>query len=85
MNISRRNNGRGRHRRAGEDEAAGVTEELARPVHSQVLAIGTLLDYNKTSRDVSAGALVPPTGIDGFCTGLNCSWGIPFNGFVNVA
>jgi len=29
--------------------------------------------------------LVSPTGLEGFCKGLNTSWAIPFKGFVNAA
>ena len=29
--------------------------------------------------------MVSPTGLDGFCKGLNRPWGIPFEGFVNAA
>ena len=30
-------------------------------------------------------SMVSPTGFEGFCKGLNGSWGIPFKGFVNAA
>jgi hypothetical protein len=32
-----------------------------------------------------AKEVASPTGIDGFCKGLNGSWGIPFKGLVNAA
>jgi hypothetical protein len=39
----------------------------------------------QSTRNTVCALLVSPTGLDGFCKGLNSSWGIAFQGFVIAA